>query len=64
MMILFLIALASVYQYFYGGKYSRIYISELESKCHSDEASCKILQAIYKKNVTREIVKLALLIYL
>ncbi|EOY5110960.1 WG repeat-containing protein [Campylobacter lari] len=49
MMILFLIALASVYQYFYGGKYSRIYISELESKCHSDEASCKILQAIYKE---------------
>ncbi|EID4796883.1 WG repeat-containing protein, partial [Campylobacter lari] len=48
-MILFLIALASVYQYFYGGKYSRIYISELESKCHSDEASCKILQAIYKE---------------
>ncbi|EGG0462099.1 WG repeat-containing protein [Campylobacter lari] len=47
--ILFLIALASVYQYFYGGKYSRIYISELESKCHSDEASCKILQAIYKE---------------
>lgn len=48
-MILFLITLASVYQYFYGGKYSRIYISELESKCHSDEASCKILQAIYKE---------------
>lgn len=48
-MILILIALTSVYQYFYGGKYSRIYISELESKCHSDEASCKILQAIYKE---------------
>lgn len=46
---MFLIALVSVYQYFYGGKYSRIYISELESKCHSDEASCKILQAIYKE---------------
>lgn len=47
--ILFLIALASAYQYFYGGKYSRIYISKLESKCHNDEASCKILQNIYKE---------------
>ncbi|EAI3824266.1 WG repeat-containing protein, partial [Campylobacter coli] len=48
--VLFLIALVSVYQYFYGGKYSRMYISELEKKCcNDDESSCKILQAIYKE---------------
>lgn len=32
MVVLFLIALVSIYQYFYGGKYSRMYISKLEEK--------------------------------
>lgn len=32
MVVLFLIALVSIYQYFYGGKYSRVYISKLEEK--------------------------------
>ncbi|MBK1973378.1 WG repeat-containing protein [Campylobacter sp. TTU-622] len=47
---LFLIASASMYQYFYGGKYSRIYINSLEKKCYNyDESSCKILQNIYQE---------------
>lgn len=32
MMSFFLIASLSIYQYFYGGKYSRMYISKLEEK--------------------------------
>lgn len=32
MVVLFLIASLSIYQYFYGGKYSRMYISKLEEK--------------------------------
>lgn len=32
MVSFFLIALVSIYQYFYGGKYSRMYISKLEEK--------------------------------
>lgn len=32
MVVLFLIALVSIYQYFYGGKYSRMHISKLEEK--------------------------------
>ncbi|WP_241209580.1 zinc-ribbon domain-containing protein [Campylobacter coli] len=32
MVVLFLIVLVSIYQYFYGGKYSRMYISKLEEK--------------------------------
>lgn len=50
MVVLFLIALVSIYQYFYGGKYSRMYISKLEEKCHyDDENSRKTLQTIYKE---------------
>ncbi len=46
----FLIASLSIYQYFYGGKYSRVYISKPEEKCHyDDENSCKMLQTIYKE---------------
>lgn len=46
----FLIASLSIYQYFYGGKYSRVYINKLEEKCHyDDENSCKMLQTIYKE---------------
>lgn len=50
MVSFFLIASLSIYQYFYGGKYSRVYISKLEEKCHyDDESSCKMLQTIYKE---------------
>uniref|UniRef100_UPI001F31B696 WG repeat-containing protein n=1 Tax=Campylobacter coli TaxID=195 RepID=UPI001F31B696 len=50
MVSFFLIASLSIYQYFYGGKYSRVYISKLEGKCHyDDESSCKMLQTIYKE---------------
>lgn len=50
MVSFFLIASLSIYQYFYGGKYSRVYISKLEEKCHYDDASsCKMLQTIYKE---------------
>ncbi|EHW6113851.1 WG repeat-containing protein [Campylobacter coli] len=50
MVSFFLIASLSIYQYFYGGKYSRVYISKLEGKCHYDDASsCKMLQTIYKE---------------
>ncbi|EAJ4628370.1 WG repeat-containing protein, partial [Campylobacter coli] len=50
MVVLFLIALVSIYQYFYGGKYSRVYINKPEEKCHyDDENSCKMLQTIYKE---------------
>lgn len=46
----FLIASLSIYQYFYGGKYSKAYISKPEEKCHyDDENSCKMLQTIYKE---------------
>ncbi|WP_291950599.1 WG repeat-containing protein, partial [Campylobacter sp.] len=45
--ILFLVACISIY--FYSEKYNRIYINELEGKCLDDEASCKILQTIYKE---------------
>ncbi|ENT1975942.1 WG repeat-containing protein, partial [Campylobacter coli] len=45
-----MIASLSIYQYFYGGKYSRVYINKLEGKCHYDDASsCKMLQTIYKE---------------
>lgn len=33
MVSFFLIASLSIYQYFYGGKYSRVYINKLEEKC-------------------------------
>ncbi|WP_141045003.1 WG repeat-containing protein [Campylobacter coli] len=50
MVSFFLIASLSIYQYFYGGKYSRVYINKLEGKCHYDDASsCKMLQTIYKE---------------
>ncbi|EGD0126032.1 WG repeat-containing protein [Campylobacter coli] len=50
MVSFFLIASLSIYQYFYGGKYSRVYISKLEEKCHyDDESNCKMLQTIYKE---------------
>ncbi|ECO3592310.1 WG repeat-containing protein, partial [Campylobacter coli] len=50
MVSFFLIASLSIYQYFYGGKYSRVYINKLEGKCHyDDESSCKMLQTIYKE---------------
>ncbi|MCW1360906.1 WG repeat-containing protein, partial [Campylobacter jejuni] len=46
---IFFVGFVYDYYYYYGGKYSRVYISKLEKKCREDEASCKILQNIYKE---------------
>ncbi|MCI2236209.1 WG repeat-containing protein [Helicobacter sp. CaF467b] len=48
--VLVLAILVSLYQYYYGGKYSRVYMSNLEKQCYTnDEKSCEMLRNIYKE---------------
>ena len=48
--VLVLAILVSLYQYYYGGKYSRVYMSNLEKQCYAnDEKSCEMLRNIYKE---------------